>query len=179
MTELHTRTLEFNVRFKIRVLTVLLPFFVCFRLQIPHFSIKRYENIFCWKRWILLYFFSRETPCHFWGHERNQPATALRISFFGKIICSKKKDRSFFLWMERLSSRLFNQIQFLCKDAEVALFPPNIIFPVMAAGRNNLLPWLCSGSGSGVGTELTFFCEFNQLFEWYKLTQMTSCISLR
>ena len=28
-------------------------------------------------------------------------------------------------------------------------------------------------------TELTFFCGFNQLFEWYKLTQMTLCISLR
>ena len=38
--------------------------------------------------------------------------------------------------MERLSSRLFNQIQFLYKDAKVALFSPNIIFPVMTAGRN-------------------------------------------
>ena len=24
-----------------------------------------------------------------------------------------------------------------------------------------------------------FLCGFNLLFEWYKLTQMTSCISLR
>ena len=61
--------------------------------------------------------------------------------------------------MERLRSRLFNQIQFLCKDAEVALFSPNIIFPVMAAGRNNLLPWLFSGSSSGEGIELTFFVD--------------------
>ena len=122
-------------------------------------NLERYENIiFCWKRWILLYFFSWETPCHFWRHERSQLATALRISFFGKIICSKKKRQVFFS-LERLSSRLFNQIQFLCKDAEVALFTPNIIFPVMAAGRNNLLPWLCSGSGSGEGTELTFFVD--------------------
>ena len=48
--------------------------------------------------------------------------------------------------MERLSSRLFNKIQFLYKDAEVALFSPYIIFAVMAAGRNNLLPWLRSGN---------------------------------
>ena len=87
--------------------------------------------------------------------------------------------------MERLTSRLFNKIQFFYKGAAVALFQPYIIFPVMvvsfaavirvvtqrsspltsgeercvttlitaakettvmAAGRNNLLPWLCSGS---------------------------------
>ena len=93
---------------------------------------------------MFLYSFSREPHVTFDGMKGiSRP---LRCELAKYVPKREGSDTSFFLSMERLSRRLFNQIQFLYKDAEVALFSPNVIFPVMAAGRNNLLPWLCRGS---------------------------------